>query len=547
MKLLHPLADFGVLRQVAPAASPCYWYTGTCPASGAQLRLPRTAEVEAIARGLMAQFDADPNHPQEGKMYGVLLVKTPGGDWGVLKAFSGLLPYCQQQGGWVPAIPGRNQVALAEAETLAQLGHIRDRLRSLQQLPERLIYAQQADHYAQRLQTLAHEHRLRKQRRAHQREQYQTTLTGEVLETALNDLIRQSQRDGGERRRLKGEREQVLSPLAAAIAQADQQQRLLKQQRRQLSHQLQAQMHAVYSLTNFAGVSAPLETLLPHGLPTGTGDCAAPKLLNYAAQHHLEPLAMAEFWWGAPRSDKQPGQFYGACAERCQPIMGFLLSGLPEAPVPADLSAPIPIVYRDEHLIIVDKPTGLLSVPGRTPELQDSVLSRLQCHPTMPPYLKAVHRLDKGTSGLFMLAASPTVHRQMNQQFAQRQVSKTYEAILSKSITAPTGTIALPLWRNPRDRPKQSVNWTYGKPSLTTFRLINRQPNPRVQFSPKTGRTHQLRVHAAHPNGLDAPILGDTLYGCNTPSKRLHLHASALNFIHPVTQKRIKLFSSCPF
>ena len=537
---------------------PHYWYQGRCPETGAEKRLPRTPQTEAIARRLMQMLATNPRHQREGKMYGVLLVTTPAGAFGVLKAFSGLLNGQSVWEGWVPPIPGREQVALAEAHTLEQLAQLKAQLITYQQLPERADYARLSQTYAERLQALATKHRERKQGRDQLRQTYPTTLHGEALATALNALVRQSQQDGLERRRLKRERDSVLAPLQAAIAQADQHLQSLKQQRKALSRQLQAQMHAVYSLTNFAGASTTLQDLVPTGLPTGTGDCAAPKLLHYAATHQLKPVALAEFWWGPTDGDKQAGQFYGACVERCQPIMGFLLSGLPAPPaLSAPAQLPLPILYQDEALIVVDKPTGLLSVPGRRSNLQDSVLSRLRCQLTDYPFLKAVHRLDKGTSGIFVLAAAPDAHRILSQQFAQRQVQKTYEAILSGPVTVETGLINLPLWRNPRDRPKQSVDAQRGKPSSTTFRVLDQQIQPRVQFIPHTGRTHQLRVHAAHPQGLNAPILGDALYGSNLHGSkvdasganacRLHLHATSLKFIHPITQTTLHIVSQTPF
>ncbi|HEY9889508.1 MAG TPA: pseudouridine synthase, partial [Candidatus Obscuribacterales bacterium] len=406
---LHPLAAFGVSDRPWPDAPPSYWYEGRCPHTQAPLRLPRTAQAEAIAQGLMAHLAADPHHPQEGKMYGVLLVTTPTGTPAVLQAFSGLLGGQSQRAGWVPPLPGRSQVALLERQTLQQLATLKADLLTLAQLPERATLAQQSQCFAEQLAALATRHRARKQERDRQRAVYAATLHGEALDLALAALIRQSQQDGTERRQLKRARDRALEPLRAAIAQADQHIATLKHQRQALSKQLQTQLHAAYALTNFAGQTASLETLWPTGLPTGTGDCAAPKLLHYAATHGLTPVALAEFWWGPASRERQPGAFYGACAERCQPIMGFLLSGLAAARPLVDLDQPLPIWYEDEALLVVNKPPGLLSVPGRTRDLQDSVLSRLRCQWPPEAYLAAPHRLDKGTSGLLLLAKTPAV------------------------------------------------------------------------------------------------------------------------------------------
>lgn len=208
---------------------------------------------------------------------------------------------------------------------------------------------------------------------------------------------------------------------------------------------------------------------------------------------------------------------------------------------------PLNILYQDKTLIVVEKPAGLLSVPGRRYHQQDSVLSRLRCQLPDSAFLQTVHRLDQATSGLLVLATSPSAHKALGQQFSQRQVRKTYEAILSCPIVLESGTIELPLWSNPDDRPKQSVDATRGKPSVTYFQILQAGDQPRIRFVPHTGRTHQLRVHAAHPQGLNSPILGDSLYGQIGQIERLHLHATSIQFIHPVTQKHLKFTNDAPF
>ena len=359
-------------------------YEGRCPRTGHWLRLPRTAAAEAAARVLMAELAAAPDdHGQEGKMYGILLAKTAAGESVILKGFSGLLKGHSWVEGWVPPIPGRAQVALAETETLAHLDRITAEILALQTLPERAQLAQQQQIYGEKRRSLATQHRQHRQDRQHQRQHLNATLRAlgdTALKEALAELDRQSQQEGIQRRRLKQAQDQVIAPLQGICDSADARIQALKRERKRRSRQLQAQMHGVYRLSNFAGESITLGALMPQGLPTGTGDCAAPKLLHYAATQGWQPVAMAEFWWGPPQGDKQPGQFYGPCRDRCQPIMGFLLSGATAATVIAaatDLT--LPILYEDEELIAVDKPAGLLSVPGRTGDRQDSVLSRLRC------------------------------------------------------------------------------------------------------------------------------------------------------------------------
>jgi tRNA pseudouridine32 synthase/23S rRNA pseudouridine746 synthase len=520
-------------------------------------------------------------YSREGKMYGILLVELPCGERRVLKAFSGLLNGCSEVEGWVPPIPGRDRVSLDEVRTLNELEAIKQELIALKQLPERHQYETLRCEFERALQQMSDRHRQRKQQRQEKRQSFAELSTadsnfnagergrgkGEKFIEELERLDEESRRDGIERKQLKRKRDEALGELKEAIAIADIRIRQLKQQRKELSRQLQAQMHAVYSLTNFLGKSQTLRELMPEGLPTGTGDCCAPKLLHYAATHNLQPLAMAEFWWGDSSGDKIEGEFYGACTERCQPLMGFLLSGLslceslgrtPCAPTPhlsISLSTCLPkdtpllpILYEDDWLIAVNKPPGLLSVPGRDRNTQDSVLSRLRL--LLPDEMKliAVHRLDRDTSGILLLARDISTYRHLSQQFERRQVNKVYEAILAGIVTRDRGAIELPLWGDPENRPYQQVNWEYGKPSITRFQVIERQENTtRVEFVPLTGRTHQLRVHSADVRGLGIPILGDNLYGCRANANRLHLHARELCLLHPQLGNMLKLFSQTTF
>ncbi|MCC5620383.1 RluA family pseudouridine synthase [Nostoc sp. CHAB 5715] len=568
MLVLHALSDFIDCDFAISGSSPSYWYEGRCLQSGNHLKLPRTSISEAIAHGLMQQLAKNDCYSREGKMYGILLVELANGEQRVLKAFSGLLNGCSVVEGWVPPILGRDEVALEEARTLAQLDAIKQELFTLKQLTERQQYEILFDEFEQQLQAMSDRHRHCKHQRQEKRQQICNTLTPETLTIALEQLDEESRQQGIERRQLKRQQNAVLQPLQELIAATDARISELKQQRKALSRQLQAQMHATYSLTNFSGRSLSLQQLMPGGSPTGTGDCCAPKLLHYAATHNLKPLAMAEFWWGASsvNQDKIQGKFYGACAERCQPLIGFLLSGLrpnPPAPFPrreGGVRSPSPIrggvwgevtlsiIYEDEWLIAVNKPAGLLSMPGRYSDRQDSVLSRLRHLLPDEMTLASVHRLDQETSGILLLARDRQTHRQISQQFQQRQVYKVYEAILSGAVTVERGKIELPLWGDPENRPYQKVDWQHGKPSLTHFQVIAREQDyTRVEFTPLTGRTHQLRVHAADARGLGVTILGDRLYGCCAVTTRLHLHARELRFEHPQSEKTLHLQTITPF
>ncbi|MDZ7966675.1 MAG: pseudouridine synthase [Nostoc sp. DedSLP03] len=652
MVVLHALSDF-IDCDFAIADSSCsYWYEGLCPQTGDCLKLPRTSMSEAIAHGLMQHLANNDCYSREGKMYGILLVELPNGEQRVLKAFSGLLNSCSVVEGWVPPIPGRDEVAFEESRTLAQLDAIKQEIITLKQLTERQQYEILFNDFEQQLKAMSDRHRYCKHQRQEKRQQICNTLTAEALTIALEQLDEESRQQGIERRQLKRQQNAVLQPLQQLIAATDARIRELKQRRKALSGQLQAQMHASYSLTNFSGRSQSLQELMPGGSPTGTGDCCAPKLLHYAATHNLKPLAMAEFWWGesSANQDKIPGEFYGACAERCQPLMGFLLSGL-KPPYPAQekgdrlrctytsspsltprcleeelgtgyfltwqglqcthkseiayssgflrhfyptLTLPpstssehrlqrggnrifdlpplqggikggksevcaslprcvyteiaLPVIYEDEWLIAVNKPAGLLSVPGRYRDRQDSVLSRLRHLLPDGMALISVHRLDRETSGILLLARDRQTHRQLSQQFQQRQIHKVYEAILSGVLTIEQGKIELPLWGDPENRPYQKVDWQYGKPSLTHFQIMAKEGDyTRVEFTPLTGRTHQLRVHAADARGLGITILGDRLYGCSAATSRLHLHARELRFKHPQLETTLHLQSILPF
>lgn len=535
--VLHPVSAFVDGAIALNDSTPTDWYQGCSPA-GEWLKLPRTKAVEAIAHGLMQQLARD-DRAAEGKMYGVLLVDAAG-ELHVLKAFSGLLQGDRTVPGWVPPIPGREQVSLAEALTLKQLESIKQDLIALHNLPERLQYQARSQEFAHCLQQLTTTQQQQKQARQAQRQILLSTLSGNELEDQLADLDRQSQQAKGDRRRLQQAHNAVLHPLQQVIDQADAQMRQLKQQRKALSQQLQAQMHTAYYLTNFAGASRSLQTFLPTGLPTGTGECCAPKLLHYAASQGLQPIALAEFWWGATQGDKVQGRFYGACAERCQPLMGFLLAGLAQNSLD---SSNLPIVYQDDWLIAVNKPAGLLSVPGRSRDRQDSVLTRLRRSFSM---VKPVHRLDQDTSGILLLARDHLTERALAQQFHQRQVHKVYEAVLAGVLAVDQGAIDLPIGANFADRPRQRVDFQQGKPSLTQFRVLHRTANTtRVELLPITGRTHQLRVHAAA--GLGLPIVGDRLYGDSATAQRLHLHARELQVQHPRSREFLSLKTETPF
>jgi tRNA pseudouridine32 synthase/23S rRNA pseudouridine746 synthase len=317
---------------------------------------------------------------------------------------------------------------------------------------------------------------------------------------------------------------------------------LLKEKRRIKSGALQQKLFAEYSFLNVLGKRKSLGEIFDNNPPAGAGECAAPKLLNYAFEHQLKPIAMAEFWWGqSPKSEiRKHRQFYPACKSKCEPIlMTHMLKGLQIDANPFEdnpTGKEIEVVYEDEVLLVINKPAEFLSVPGK--KITDSVYQRIkEKYPEATGPL-VVHRLDMSTSGLMLIAKDEATYVKLQSQFIKRTISKRYVALLDGVLHDNEGSIDLPLRVDLEDRPRQLVCFDHGKPAQTNWKkikIINNQTL--VYFYPITGRTHQLRVHASHELGLKTPIIGDDLYG--TKSNRLHLHAEQLIFIHPLSNKEI--------
>ena len=328
----------------------------------------------------------------------------------------------------------------------------------------------------------------------------------------------------------------------------------LKAERKERSIALQDWLFRQYVVLNAMDErKSILDIFAERGLmpPGGTGDCAAPKLLQYAYLNGLKPLAMGEFWYGAsPEKEvRTQGCFYPSCTGKCGPLLAFMLQGLDVEPNPLDADSPAPegdfkVLYEDDCIIVADKPSGMLAVPGRT--LKVSLQERLQ-HLTGPGAdVRACHRLDMDTSGLIVFAKDAASLAALQQQFEKHEVQKSYVAKLCPGAPlAQGGRISLPLILDYDDRPRQMVDFQNGKQAVTDWELLRALPDggALVRFTPLTGRTHQLRVHAAHPLGLGRPIAGDRLYGGG--SGRLCLHAATLSFTHPRSGKRMS-FNSEP-
>jgi tRNA pseudouridine32 synthase/23S rRNA pseudouridine746 synthase len=273
--------------------------------------------------------------------------------------------------------------------------------------------------------------------------------------------------------------------------------------------------------------------------PAGAGDCSAPKLLQYAFQNHLTPIAMAEFWWGiSPNSEiRKHKNFYPSCQSRCKPILTHMLEGIKmdENLLLENLAEKqeLKIIYEDDVIIVVNKPAEFLSVPGKG--IIDSVYTRMkEKYPNATGPI-IVHRLDMSTSGILVLTKTKEANKVLQSQFIKRTIKKRYVALLDGILNENNGVIHLPLRVDLDDRPRQLVDFTYGKPAETRWKVIEYKNNKtRVHFYPITGRTHQLRVHSAHKDGLNTPIIGDDLYG--KKETRLHLHAEFIEFIHPISK-----------
>lgn len=318
----------------------------------------------------------------------------------------------------------------------------------------------------------------------------------------------------------------------------------LKTKRKNLSNGLQKKLFQQYKFLNTHGIEKDLNDIFkdtPNQIPpAGSGECAAPKLLQYAFAHGFTPLALAEFWWGiAPKSEiRQHKKFYASCQSKCQPILGHMLDGIEmdENPLlinPAE-GKDLEIVYEDEFMVVVNKPADFLSVPGKN--IHDSVYARIQQRYPDATGGLIIHRLDMATSGLLVLGLTPKAHKRLQQQFINRTVEKRYTALLDGVLEQDEGLITLPMRGDLYDRPRQLVCFEHGKPAETTYQVIERKENKtKVYLYPKTGRTHQLRVHCAHYLGLNMPITGDGLYG--KKANRLHLHAGYLSLIHPITKE----------
>lgn len=501
-------------------------------------------------------FGFDPSRKDMviGKMFGVLVVKTPSGKLGILYGVSGKLANSNQHPEFVPPVfdlldregfykkeeakVNVINAAIEQFETTGFEKEVQNWFNAANQsLDSKLISFKQ-------------EMKERKSQRGRLREEYLVTYEGETLRLALESLrlasVDQSYALKDLQSKIRKEREDLEIERDRRLAEINE----LRLKRKEMSSGIQKKIFQHYTFNNKDLEKKSLYTIFQGEPPAGAGECAAPKLLEYAYVHGLTPITMAEFWWGAsPKSEvRKHKSYYPSCRGKCEPILGHMLKGMSvdENPMlinPA-LGKELIVVHEDRDFVIVNKPAEFLSVPGKT--ISDSVYERIR---TIYPEATGpliVHRLDQSTSGLMVLALNEEAHKIIQAQFIERKVKKTYEALLEGYLSSDGGEIKLPLRVDLDNRPMQLVCYDYGKDAHTKYYVIQRENGrTRVHFSPITGRTHQLRVHAAHSDGLNLPIVGDDLYG--QKDSRLHLHAKRLEFDHPRTGHRLSFTSEADF
>lgn len=514
-----------------------------------------------------------------GKMFGVLIVENVKTDtdvpkWGYLAAYSGQIGGRSDWEDFVPAVfdylqpdgyfktheaeISRINQSISHLEKDERMKEARTLIRQLQEERKRTIAA-----YQEKMKEA-------KAKRDSRRE------AGNLSEAEEAEMIRESQFMKAELRRLK---KSLSEKTALETEFEDYQENILrlKQLRKQLSDALQQWLFSQFRMLNQEGESKDLlEIFRDEALkeypqaaiatsriaalkmvpPAGSGECCEPKLLQYAYQHGYKPLQMAMFWWGeSPKEEiRHHLQFYPACNGKCKPILHWMLPASTFEPEAINLSIydKVETLYEDREIAVIHKPEGLLSVPGKD-AAQPSVyaLMRRKYSEATGPLI--VHRLDMATSGVLLIAKTEFAYHRLQQAFLNHQIQKKYVAIISeKEISGrdipEKGIISLPLLPDYLNRPRQMVNHEQGKEAITEYEILERIDGShlRIVLYPKTGRTHQLRVHCAHQEGLNAPILGDPLYG-NEKAARLHLHAEEITFEHPLTGKKITIKRKADF
>ncbi len=473
-----------------------------------------------------------------GKMFGVLVCQDEQGRVGFLAAYSGQILGRSDWPWFVPAVFDYLQPDGYFKQEEACISDINHRIADIESSDERqTLLAEQAQVKARAEEEIAHYRTMMQEAKRHRDEQ-----RGLVSDDML---IRESQFQKAELHRLKRRWNDVIAETEARLRPLEERISRLRQERKLRSDALQRWLFDRFEMQNAQGEHRTLADIFrqtPQGVPpAGSGECCAPKLLQYAYRHNLRPIIIGEFWQGhSPRMEiRHHGHFYPACRGKCKPILEWMLSMTADNGG-CEYDGNLRIVNQDEHILVVDKPSGLLSVPGKSEAPSVESLLRRQ-------YGQAymVHRLDQDTSGLMVVARNEAAYHHLQRQFFARTIYKKYIALLDGEVSE-QGTINLPLRPDLLDRPRQMVDPEHGKSAETGYRVLeHRNGQTLVELTPHTGRTHQLRVHCAHQSGLACPIVGDRLYG--KPAQRLCLHAAELAFMHPVTGERLHFSSSAPF
>lgn len=479
-----------------------------------------------------------------GKMLGVLVARDGQGRLGFLAAFSGNLAGSVRHDYFVPPVYNLLDPQGEFKQGEAQITAINHEVERLERAPE-LVALHQREIAAK--QKMCDEiNRFKALMASHKHERDERRLAGDLTDEERETLLNQSRFEKAELKRVRQRHEAEIQQIADEIAASQQRIDELKAQRKAMSEALQERIFRLFVVSNARGERRDLvEVFRPLGAlpPAGAGECCAPRLLNYAFNNGLQPVCMAEFWWGAsPVGEvRHHGHFYPACRSKCKPILEFMLQGLDVEPNRLEQpmgNGEVEVVYDDQWLTVLNKPSGMLTVPGKA--LDDSLLSRYRdAHPeAVGPIV--VHRLDQETSGLVVFAKDKATHKALQQQFEVHSVKKRYIALLDGIVTRDEGVIDLPLRPDVDDRPRQRVDHEHGKPAITRYHVLERRGgHTLIALQPLTGRTHQLRVHCSHPLGLNCPIVGDRLYG--RASSRLMLHAQSLTIVHPATGRPLAL------
>ena len=493
-----------------------------------------------------------------GKMFGVLVVENHNNEIGYLAAFSGKLTDKSSPEKFVPAIfntHAKDSFYKIEEEKLNTFSKQITALESDVRFLEVQKTLQHKTSFVENdLQKQRNKMKLAKKDRKIRRTKAKAILNPNEFANFNKKLEQESFNDQFLYKELLEYRESQLIKNQKEAALFTDKISLLKTARKNKSAELQEELFNKYQFLNQQKITKGITEIFPNYAiqkpPAGTGDCAAPKLLQYAFNNNLKPIALAEFWWGiSPNTEiRKHKNFYPACQGRCKPVLTHMLEGIEmdENPLLKNVSEnkELEIVFEDDAILVINKPAEFLSVPGK--EISDSVYTRIKKKYPNATGPLIVHRLDMSTSGILLLSKTKEANKILQSQFIKRTIKKRYVALLDGIINKKEGEINLPLRVDLDDRPRQLVCDEHGKNAKTKWKIITQLDNKtRIHLFPITGRTHQLRVHVSHPLGLNTPIIGDDLYG--KKANRLHLHAEFIAFSHPTTHKEMSFTVEADF